>query len=537
MKFGRASGTRFLSVFTLTAIMAGATFACGDAVPGGSGGSGNPADDTDRGGDAAGGAAGGGSGSGSGSGGSDSAGGGGSTPQTASVCATAAEEETLSLTCPEGGTITTVDFASYGTSTGECGAFSAGECDAANSVSVIEAACAGQSTCSVEVTNDVFGGDPCSFVLKNLNVEVTCTGGGGGGTGGEGTGGEPTTGGTSGGGTGGGDTGGSGGGDPDACPTALVGYAAVNAEGVNGTTGGGSATPTVVTTLAQLRSAVQDSAPRVVVVSGTINTTSDGDGYPLAVASNKTIRGQNDQATIVGGLTVKNGKNVIITNLNIKGVWPGSGPGDTLSSSGSHHIWWDHLNVWDAEDGLLDITNASDFQTVSWVKFSYTNASHDHRLASLNGSGAGDHPEDWGHNRVTYHHNWFSTLVDQRMPRVMYGEGHQFNNYYNAPGNAYCIGVGSYGSILVENNYFKDVNDPILHMYDVYMYSAASGNVFDNTTGHKDTGFAGTRDACPGGDCTIQAGFEPGPFEPPYDYTLRNADDVPEIVQRCAGPQ
>lgn len=546
MKFGRPLGTRFLSALTLTAITAGATFACGDAVPGGSGGIGNPGDGDGRGTDTPGGGTSSGSGNGgSGSGSSANSGGGGegTTPETTSVCATAAEEETLSLTCPDGGTITAVAFASYGTSTGECGAFTAGECNAANSGSVIEAACVGQSSCSVEVTNEVFGGDPCSFVVKHLDVEVTCTGGTAGGTGGDGggtSGGGTSGGGTSGGGTSGGGTsggGGSGGGDPDACPTALVGYAAMNAEGVNGTTGGGSATPTVVTTLAQLRSAVQDSAPRVVVVSGTINTTSDGDGYPLEVASNKTIRGQNKQATIVGGLTVKNGKNVIITNLNIKGVWPNPGPGDTLSSSGSHHIWWDHLNVWDAEDGLLDITNASDYQTVSWMKFSYTNASHDHRLASLNGSGAGDHPEDWGHNRVTYHHNWFATLVDQRMPRVMYGKGHQFNNYYNAPGNAYCIGVGSYGSILAENNYFKDVNDPILHMYDVYMYSAHSGNIFDNTTGHKDSGFAGTRDACPGGDCTIQAGFEPGPFEPPYPYTLRPAADVPEIVQRCAGPQ
>ncbi|HSC88819.1 MAG TPA: hypothetical protein VLC09_16165, partial [Polyangiaceae bacterium] len=262
------------------------------------------------------------------------------------------------------------------------------------------------------------------------------SGGAGNGTGGAATGGA---------GTGGSSSGGSGtGGSSNACPDELIGFATVNASGVNGTTGGGSATPTVVTTLAQLRAAVQDKAPRVVVVSGTINTTSDGDGYPLSVVSNKTVIGQNENATIVGGLTVKNNSNVIIANLNVNGVWPNAGPGDTLSASGAHHVWFDHLNVWNAEDGLLDITNASDFVTVSWSKFWYTDASHDHRLASLNGSGGGDHPEDWGHLRVTYHHNWFSKLVDQRMPRVMYGRGHQFNNFYDAPGNGYCIGVGSY---------------------------------------------------------------------------------------------
>jgi pectate lyase len=251
----------------------------------------------------------------------------------------------------------------------------------------------------------------------------------------------------------------------------------------------------------------------------------------MEVKSNKTIVGLNKDAKIVGGLTVKNSSNVIISNLSIEGVWPNSGPGDTLSSSGSHHIWFDHLNVWDAEDGLLDITNASDYQTVSWSKFWYTDASHDHRLASLNGSGGGDHPEDWGHLRVTYHHNWFAELVDQRMPRVMYGQGHQFNNYYTATGNSYCIGVGSYGSVLIENNYFKNVHDPHLFMYDVYMYAEASGNVYDNTTGAKDTGYGGTRDVAG------QESFDPGPFDPPYDYTLDPADDVPELVQKCVGPQ
>ncbi len=305
----------------------------------------------------------------------------------------------------------------------------------------------------------------------------------------------------------------------------------MSADGVSSTTGGGSATPVTVTTLSALREAVQDTKPRVVIVKGTISTTADGDGYPLKISSNKTLQGADKSATIVGGLTVNGVSNVIIRNLNIQGVWPNSGPGDTLSSSNAHHIWYDHLNVWDAEDGLLDITNQSSYQTVSWSKFWYTNASHDHRLASLNGSGGGDHPEDWGRLKVTYHHNWFSTLVDQRMPRVMYGQGHQFNNYYNAPGNAYAIGVGSYGSILVENNYFKNVNNPHQFMYDVYMYAEARGNVYDNTAGARDTGFGGTRNV------TGQEAFKPGPFTPPYGYSLRLASEVPAIVQRCAGPQ
>jgi pectate lyase len=123
------------------------------------------------------------------------------------------------------------------------------------------------------------------------------------------------------------------------------------------------------------------------------------------------------------------------------------------------------------------------------------------------------------------------------MPRVVYGMGHQFNNYFNSPGNNYCIGVGSYGSVLIENNYFKDVKNPHQFMYDVYMYMEASGNIYNNTSGARDEGHGGSRDACPDGDCSVHEDCDPGPFTPPYNYTLDPAEDVPDIVMDCAGPQ
>ncbi len=428
------------------------------------------------------------------------------------------------LSCPAGSTITSIDFASFGTSSGECGAFVEGECLAAESQAIVEAACVGQSSCRLDATNEAFGGDPCSFTVKHLDIEATCTGDGtAGGTGGMG--GSGGSGGTSG---GTGDADGSGG-----CPVKLEGWATTNADGVNSTTGGGNATPTTVTTFAELKAAVEDSAARVIVVSGTIKTT-DGGGYALGIKSNKTIMGANEDATIYGGLTISGESNVIVRNLNVQGVWPNSGPDDALATHNSHHVWFDHLNVWDAGDGLLDITNESNYVTVSWSKFWYTNADHPHRLASLNGSGGGDHPEDSGKLKVTYHHNWWSTLVNERMPRVMYGIGHQYNNYFNAPGNLYCIGVGSYGSILVENNYFEDVKGPHIFMYTLHAYITARGNIYDDTTGNKDTGLGGT-----GGPGGVNAGVpDPVAFtDPPYDYTLDDAADVPDIVTACAGPQ
>lgn len=104
------------------------------------------------------------------------------------------------------------------------------------------------------------------------------------------------------------------------------------------------------------------------------------------------------------------------------------------------------------------------------------------------------------------------------MPRVMYGKLHAFNNYFNAPGNLYCIGVGSFGTALVENNYFKDVKGPHVFMYDWHMYIAATGNVHDSTTGNNDTGMGGSRGT---NDPALNAGVEKAAaFTPPYKYTL-----------------
>ena len=85
--------------------------------------------------------------------------------------------------------------------------------------------------------------------------------------------------------------------------------------------------------------------------------------------------------------------------------------------------------------------------------------------------------------------------------------------------------------MLVESNYFKEVNDPHAFMYDVFCHITARDNVYDNTTGKKDTGMGGARKV-DGQD------FNVVPFtDPPYDYAMDNAQDVPEMVTECAGPR
>jgi len=93
------------------------------------------------------------------------------------VCATAAENANAVMTAPAGKVFTSVEFASFGTPTGTCGAFALGACNSANSVSVVSAALIGKSgTINIPATNTNFLGDPCSGTPKSLYIQATATG-------------------------------------------------------------------------------------------------------------------------------------------------------------------------------------------------------------------------------------------------------------------------------------------------------------------------------------------------------------------------
>ena len=92
---------------------------------------------------------------------------------TRSLCTTANEGSNATITCPAGTTIQTIDYASYGTPTGYCGAFENSSCHRATSKATMESRCVGQSTCTVAATNAVFG-DPCVGTVKRLYVQATC---------------------------------------------------------------------------------------------------------------------------------------------------------------------------------------------------------------------------------------------------------------------------------------------------------------------------------------------------------------------------
>ena len=113
------------------------------------------------------------------------------------------------------------------------------------------------------------------------------------------------------------------------------------------------------------------------------------------------------------------------------------------------------------------------------------------------------------------HHNWYSTLCIERMPRVRYGQVHVFNNYYGCTGNNYCVGVGVSSQILLESSYFDNVTAP---WKDYYSGLGAQGFIHWNA----DNQFVNTAIPTWAPNSTV--------FTPPYAYTTDAGANVKSIV-------
>ena len=89
-------------------------------------------------------------------------------------CAIANENSTVTLSCSPG-LVGSIMYASYGNGLGTCPNFVLGDCNSANSLSIISAACLGSASCTVNATITTFG-DPCPGVSKKLMVVYECYG-------------------------------------------------------------------------------------------------------------------------------------------------------------------------------------------------------------------------------------------------------------------------------------------------------------------------------------------------------------------------
>ena len=264
-----------------------------------------------------------------------------------------------------------------------------------------------------------------------------------------------------------------------------------------GTRGGALASPAHIYTVrnrAQLIEALSAPAPaRIVRVAASIDM-SEGRAFSdsqdqarrgtLRIPSHTTLLGVAPGAGFVNGsLAVANVSQVVIRNLAIRNPcdvaprWdPDDGPKgnwnslfDGISISGSHHVWIDHNSFTDApetddrqpvengkprqcHDGALDITQGSDFVSVTYNRF----AQHEKNMLI----GSSDRSTgDSARLRVTLKANLFEDVAE-RAPRVRYGQVHLLNNYYVGDrkrpvyGHNYSVGVGHASRLISDANVF-----------------------------------------------------------------------------------
>jgi pectate lyase len=241
-------------------------------------------------------------------------------------------------------------------------------------------------------------------------------------------------------------------------------------------TGGGSVTPVVVSTAAQMQTALNaytGNGGLVIHYNGTFDFSSITDScsqfqlpagtvVEIKNKSNITIEGLNGSAANFGLAIKADAQNVIIRNMTI-GLLPGSI--DAIGIEGQSgkfpgNIWIDHNTLFsslkecdgagDLEfDGLIDSKAGAHHITYSY------NYIHDHQKVGLIGSSDSDISDRF----ITYHHNYYHN-ISSRVPLQRGGYTHLYNNYYDGiktSGNN--IRMGGYS--LIESNFYENSYNPL----------------------------------------------------------------------------
>jgi pectate lyase len=342
--------------------------------------------------------------------------------------------------------------------------------------------------------------------------------------------------------------------DPARQPAPADGWASQ----AGGTVGGSAAIASqvyTVTTRSQLLAAIANGGAnsKIIRVNGIIDMS---EGLPYLSSADQSSRGAirlKSNTTLIGGtsnsgfvnghILVSGVSQIIIRNLKIVApcdvgpVWdPNDGAlgnwnsaFDAIGVSNSDHVWVDHNSFTDipmtdnflpvengrpkqCHDGALDITNASDYVTVSYNVFGQ------HDKTNLIG-GSDSASADEGKLRVTFSNNVYRDIAS-RAPRVRYGQVHIFNNYYagsksaDVYANSYSIGVGNASKILSHNNVFE-VTGATACPSVVKNFATSIAGAF------KDSGSVLNGAAL--GDCVVPATVT---WTPPYAYSLRSTGMV-----------
>ena len=308
---------------------------------------------------------------------------------------------------------------------------------------------------------------------------------------------------------------------------AVPGWASQN----GGTTGGGSAAETTVSTYATLKSAIENTSVKVIKVTGTITIPSGGrllfqnqTGKTIYGTSGAKIVSTDQTKDNSGILSVKGCKNIIFRNLIFEGPGAYDVDGwDNVVVDNCQNVWVDHCEFRDGVDGNLDFKNKSNFISVTYCKFNYLKppkaggpgGADDHRFSNLIGSGD-TATGDRGTLKITFARCWWMPGCKARMPRVRFGQVHIINSYFNSTASTYCIQAGFESNIRVTSNVFENVKFPIdLMNGTATAVTVENNNVFTNTTGNT----SGTGTA----------------FTPPYSIITLGASEVKSNVTASNG--
>jgi pectate lyase len=317
------------------------------------------------------------------------------------------------------------------------------------------------------------------------------------------------------------------------------------------TTGGAGGATVTVSTGTQLNTALctraSVSTPIIIRVNGTINhgNTTKVSGSCDTTATEVELKGVSN-ITIVGvgtsgvldqiGLHIRNSSNIIVRNLHIKNVKksgsPTSNGGDSIGMESSvNNIWIDH-NTLEASGGESD-----GYDSLLDMKAGVTNVtvSYNHYRNSSRAGLIGSSDSDSANTNITFHHNWYEN-IEQRTPLLRHGLAHSYNNFFSNISNSDMIhGINSRmgGRILVEGNYFKNSNNPLLASDDSDSPGCwqTRSNFLDSITYDRSVGDGAlVVPIISGGQfdstCTVTV---------PYSYTLDSASGLPSSLPGQVG--
>jgi len=319
-----------------------------------------------------------------------------------------------------------------------------------------------------------------------------------------------------------------------------------------GTTGGAGGNVVYATTGTQINEAMcnraSDTTPLIIMVNGTIthgNTSkvsgscdTTGEEIQFKNVSNISLIGVGNNAVLDEiGIHVRSASNIIIQNLHVMNVKKSGSPisngGDAIGMESSvDRVWIDHNTLEasggesDGYDSLLDMKAGVTNVTVSYNLFT------DSSRAGLVGSSDSDDAND----NITFHHNWYRN-IEQRTPLLRHALAHTYNNYWSNPSLSYmfhAINSRMGARVLVEGNYFYNVNNPLLASDDSDepgCWQTGENTVepeiyYSRSVGDGALVIPSVSNGQLQSTCSVSV---------PYGYNLDNSADVPGIVSANAG--